>query len=442
PTFETQDDSAMRIDESSFTTVPKATRKGQENCFSHSPKIDHTKGDISDNVQLCVRSSKRSLKENFNMSNGRSNFFHHFIPKTMPCIVLPSQMESSMLSSENDHILNLSASLNRHCPIPKSPTPTIEKCDSIASPHKEVTSKSDRGEMSSSPSSSLESDSEEQGNRSRKTRVDMNYNDVKAYADDEISSVSSEMDGLKEDQMTDIDVGDHCSTNDDSATECGFQPKICKIPESKKSKSLTFGIDRILSSTTEASKDQTKLPTGSAEARIVCESPPVVPNLSTKIDCSAEYDKHHSIMTKLKLCTTENQKRSAATLPFFHHPYTSYHHHHNINSIITTSSSSNENRHHHSHHHHHPLSHCSECLFLRRYCGGSSGATRAAHTSSSSSSAAAAAANNVATNNMQFSSMATPCGPTSSPISASFTWMANPSIYDNSAIISPVAGMK
>jgi len=193
--------------------------------------------------------------------------------------------------------------------------------------------------------------------------------------------------------------------------------------------------------------DQMKSPTSpSAETSMECESPPVVSNLSTKNDYSTDSQKimneaRQSIMSKLKLCTSENQKRSA-TVPYFHLPYNHYHHHHhhNINSIIAASQNTNEARHHHNHSHHHPLSHCSECLFLRRYCGGSSGAR--AHTTSSSSSSSAAA-NNVATNNMQFSSsMATPCGPTSSPISASFTWMANPSIYDNSAIISPVTGMK
>ncbi|CAL8111696.1 unnamed protein product [Orchesella dallaii] len=439
----------MRIDEClNLCLQDGLSRKSLKSYFSSSP---NTKSNVDESVQTSVINCKRSLKKSFNMSSGRSNFFHHFIPKTVPCIVLPSSMESSVLSSDNDHILNLSASLNRHCPIPKSPSSTVEKCDSMMS-RKDVTTINGRGKMSRSPSPSpsLGSDSEDHANKNRKARVDMNCNDVKAYADDECSSSSSDIDRFKEDPMTDIDVdvGDHCTNDESSATEYGFQSKNSENLELKKSKTLTFGIDRILSSNKDESKDQRSSPKASREARTACESPPVVPNLSTKSECSAESprilnDSHHSIMTKLKLCTTENQKRSAAAVPYFHHPYSSYHHPqhhpHNINSIITSqtgSPSSNENRHHHSHHHHHPLSHCSECLFLRRYCGGSSGAR--AHTSSSSVSSSSAA-NNVATNNMQFSSsMATPCGPTSSPISASFTWMANASIYDNAAIISPV----
>lgn len=167
---------------------------------------------------------------------------------------------------------------------------------------------------------------------------------------------------------------------------------------------------------------------------------------------------HNSILSKLKLCaslpTSENQKRlpllGGSGLPYFHHSYSPFHHHHHhVNSLITSTSGGgihNLNSHHH--HQQHPLSHCSECIFLRRHGGGGSsitsvgGISNARVNSNNIPSSSSSAANNVATNNMQFSSsMATPCGPTSSAISASFTWMANPSVYDSSAIISPVAGM-
>lgn len=224
-------------------------------------------------------------------------------------------------------------------------------------------------------------------------------------------------------------------------------------------------------------------------------SPPVVSNLSTKRPSSTSPElpsklyrdddimhsarhQQHSFLSRLKLCVTpshgsnnnnsaptapsassnfndSHQKRSISTtsLPptYYHHSFGPYHPQQNISHIITSGTGGGIHNHTSHQHPHHPLC-CSECLFLRRYCNGgngggggigktSSGASCNSNRATNIPSSSTSSANNVATNNMQFSSLATPCGPTSSSVSASFTWMANPSIYDNSSIISPVAGM-
>lgn len=200
------------------------------------------------------------------MNNNSSRFYHHFMPKTMPYVIVPS-VKSSASSNCDDHILNLSASLSKHCPVPNSTTSEDENFSSKVQHNSTCIKAFHSGDISPSPESPISTShscAESEGSKSPSRtssfqqlagkEVDMNCNDVKNKAgeggcgDDDVDSNSVVSDNEDElEQMTEIDVDDSCSSTKAEDTEEEIMLSLKQNNHMKKSKSLAFGIDRILS---------------------------------------------------------------------------------------------------------------------------------------------------------------------------------------------------
>ncbi len=205
------------------------------------------------------------------MNNNSSRFYHHFMPKTMSYVIVPS-VKSNASSHCDDHILNLSASLSKHCPVPNSTTSEDRNFSSKVQHNNTCIKAVHSGDISSSPESPIstsqscaESEGSKSPNRTNSSQqlagkeVDMNCNDLNnkagegGFGGDDVESNSglSENTRFDEDeleQMTEIDVDDSCSSTkgEDTEEEILLSSKQTNS-HMKKSKSLAFGIDRILS---------------------------------------------------------------------------------------------------------------------------------------------------------------------------------------------------
>lgn len=200
------------------------------------------------------------------MNNNSSRFYHHFMPKTMPYVIVPS-VKSSASSNCDDHILNLSASLSKHCPVPNSTTSEDRNFSSKVQHNNTCIKGFHSGDISPSPESPISTShscAESEGSKSPSRtnsfqqlagkEVDMNCNDVKnkagegGWGDDDVDSNSVVSDNEDElEQMTEIDVDDSCSSTKAEDTEEEIMLSLKQNNHMKKSKSLAFGIDRILS---------------------------------------------------------------------------------------------------------------------------------------------------------------------------------------------------
>lgn len=228
-------------------------------------------------------------------SNHHGRFFHHFIPKTMPCIMFPPSMTSSLIplspispsgnsATMNDHILNLTASLSKHLPAnnPSKITevksinvkPEVQDGEPVATRDGTPPTSSaspDPGEDNDAVI--LQQDNPPKSLEHLSKKVDMNCNNLKVQDttmvedftkndDSHVSindcknsvSSSSNIDCYESEQMTDVDIDATSNSDDDEVPFSSLQSKqnsgssISNNNIPNKSAVLTFGIDRILSS--------------------------------------------------------------------------------------------------------------------------------------------------------------------------------------------------
>lgn len=202
----------------------------------------------------------------------------------MPCVIVQSPVTSSSIAHPHfsspeqgsDHILNLSASMNKHFPLSPLSKKSVEKTS-----RQKETGVVDKGDncklnkvdnhtrlklstISPNPLTTVNSGSKCDEN------LDMNSNQVKRKENEMsvrvsteaegmecVSDVSSENDMSDDEKLTEIDVDDsmthvddlECTTDSESETEAslGLQNDSAQKREQNNRKVLTFGIDRILS---------------------------------------------------------------------------------------------------------------------------------------------------------------------------------------------------